>query len=812
MGSQARHALMADYQEPQPDAASSEEQRRAEQAMRDELRSIADELERTAQDRVQKRINVEERWLQDLRQYHGVYEPGVQKDLQKTPKSKLFFALTRAKTNACEARLSDMLFPTDDKNWAIGPTPVPELVAEARRQDALAQGHADNATEARNAGSTDAEQMHLASAQSAGDAAKRIRADMDIATERAKGMEHEIEDQLVECKYAPEAREVIRDGCQVGTGVFKGPIAGSQTRRRWMPSGRIAEPGVEDQLPVLPPERRYMQFNGLLNQPNAAMPQAGADAATPQGGSVASEYKLMESADPRPMAFRVDYWNWFPDPDAARAEDCEGFFERHLLNKKGLRALARQPGFDHEAIRQVLAEEPRETMPAYMTDLRSINQTQIDMVSRRYHVWEYNGPLNKQQIECLAKRFGKEEWLREQGEIDPLQEINVVVWVCQGTVLKFGIHSLDSGDAIYSVFTIEKDVSSIFGVGIPYLMRDSQKALNAAWRMMMDNGGISSGPQVEVDASVMEPVNGDWNVTPWKVWKRREGSNPSAVGIKFHNLDSHQTDLANIVTMSREFVDEETGITQLAAGEQGSHVTDTAQGMTLLMNATNVVFRRMVRNFDDGITTPMLRRFYDWNMQFNPKAEIKGDYNVEARGSSVLLVREITSQNLMALALRFADHPVFGAWTKVGPLYRNLVQTMMIKAAEIVKSDDEYQADMQRLQKAGPQPTPEQVRADTELKVEKLRTDSARELALIARDTKMMELAEKQNITLDQIAAQLQRGQKEIDSKERIMAAETAVEERSAEQARAEGRVPTGSGGYFSEGSRPSSADVARAA
>ena len=46
------------------------------------------------------------------------------------------------------------------------------------------------------------------------------------------------------------------------------------------------------------------------------------------------------------------------------------------------------------------------------------------------------------------------------------------------------------------------------------------------------------------------------------------------------------------------------------------------------------------------ILPPSNCRFYDWNMQYNEKAEIKGDFSIEA-GISALLVREKQQENLM---------------------------------------------------------------------------------------------------------------------------------------------------------------------
>ncbi len=138
--------------------------------------------------------------------------------------------------------------------------------------------------------------------------------------------------------------------------------------------------------------------------------------------------------------------------------------------------------------------------------------------------------------------------------------MHVVIWFCQGEILKFGIHHLDSCAPLYSVFTLEKDESSLFGLSVPYLMKDSQRALNAAWCMMMDNAGLSARPQIEIDPSVVEPVDGQWKMVARKLWKRLASAPPGRPGIITHNIESHQGELQAIVAMAKEFNDEETSI------------------------------------------------------------------------------------------------------------------------------------------------------------------------------------------------------------------------------------------------------------
>ena len=260
--------------------------------------------------------------------------------------------------------------------------------------------------------------------------------------------------------------------------------------------------------------------------------------------------------------------------------------------------------------------------------------------------------------------------------------------------------------------------------------------------------------------------------------------------------------------MSKQFIDDMASMPAIAQGEQGSGVTKTAQGMALLMNSTNVVFRRIVKNFDDDMTTPNIRRFYDWNMQFNPKEEIKGDYDIDARGSSVLLVREMQAQNLMIIATQLSLSPVYGPMLKNRNVLRQLFKAQGIPASEVVLSDDEIDAALAKAaadaqaqaQAAQPQPPPEDDGSAAEIQVEIANMEAGTKIRLAEiqaqieaskRETAMIMLAEKMNMNVDQIEAKLAAIDKQTSSKERIMAAEVAVERANPANG--------GSGGYISQ-------------
>ena len=101
-------------------------------------RGIVGRLERQVRDCVRQRQPIEERWIRNIRQYLGLYDPARLAEFVAADQSTAFVNLTRHKTNSWSARISDLLFPTDNKNWGITATPIPQLSGAAKEAAAAA--------------------------------------------------------------------------------------------------------------------------------------------------------------------------------------------------------------------------------------------------------------------------------------------------------------------------------------------------------------------------------------------------------------------------------------------------------------------------------------------------------------------------------------------------------------------------------------------------------------------------------------------------------------------------------------------------
>ena len=744
-------ALVAVQQE-QPDRFAEARAAISNERLRAAMLAIAGELMSEANRRVGLRNGIEERWIEDLQQYHGRYDVDTERELKDAVRSRLFINMTRPKTNAMGARYKDLLFPTDDRCWAIQPTPVPRMAQAAERAASEAQMLADQAKQAEQAANDNPNPQAEANKQATATAAEtakqtwaKLNADLEEAKRRASLMQEVIEDQLTECNYQAVKRDQIDWAMKIGTGITKGPVTGDLVRKGW-------------QQPV------------------------------DQAGQPTGPHELKMAYGTQPSHRLVDPWGFFPDPDVANIKDGAGVFERHLKNATKLRQLAKLSGFDVDAIRRLLDSKPIGGAPSYIASLRNIREEAQAVAGPLYQVWEYNGPLTPEQMRTLSLAMNNRAAFDVvTGDVDQLAEMQGCVWFCDNEVLKFQLYPLDSGEPMYSVFNLVKDESSIFGYGMPAILRDLQSAFNAAWRGMMDNAGISSGPQIVIDTSTIKPADGDMTIRPRKLWYATKGITKENPPFQVFNIQNNQNELANIITLAARFIDDVSMTPQMAQGDVGSMPKDTPVGTTVLaMNAVNVIFRDGVKNFDDDVTVPDIRRQYDWNMQFGQREDIKGDYDVKATGSSVLLVREIQAQSLMAIALNFGGHPIYGPMLKNYELLGKIFQAHMIPVDEVMLSKEQFETIVaqaaQQQAEAAKAESPEQLRLKAtqlqvaaQIEIANMETATKRFVAEHDRDTAMMQLAAKGNMKLDELQAMLAGKQMEIDHKERSLAVETAV-------------------------------------
>jgi hypothetical protein len=150
-------------------------------------------------------------------------------------------------------------------------------------------------------------------------------------------------------------------------------------------------------------------------------------------------------------------------------------------------------------------------------------------------------------------------------------------------------------------------------------------------------------------------------------------------------------------------------------------------------------------------------------------------------------------------------------------LLKKIFSAYMIPSEEVMLTDDEIDAILaaaaaNSAEAQAAAAAAEQAKQMMELENKKMELQvalanqgnaSKEKIAKMNYDAQMNMTAAKLNMSVQQLEAMLAGKELDMQSKERIFASEVAIEQKNAEEARARGETPGGSGGYVTGGSKP---------
>lgn len=648
-------------------------------------------------------------------------------------RSTVFLNITRPYVDAAAAKIADMLLPTDDRNWGINPTPIPDFIKH-RNNPTPVNGLDGQQMSTESVG---ADGMPVQKPMTFGDLAKQ---EIEEARLRAGRAEKRIEDWLIECQYHAEVRKVIEDTSRLGTGILKGPH------------------------PVLRRKKKITNVDGVVK--------------------VEVKETLM------PDSRRIDPWNFYPDPSCGECIHNGNYtFERDEITGKQLRELKNIPGYESSQIDKVLQEGPGKKL------VQRFGRNEASNDREKYEIWYYYGEVDTGDLKSVNKKIGD-----DNGE-----KISAIVTMVNDCVIKGALNPLDSGEFPYDVMVWQRRTNNWTGIGVGRHIRTPQRMLNAATRNMMDNAGLSAGPQIIMRRNAVIPANGNWEITPRKLWYVNEDSGSGNVSDAMGSIvfPTLQAELMSIIQYAQKMAEDVTGLPMLMQGQQGL-APETVGGMQMLFNNASTVLRRIARTFDDSITEPHIRRYYEWLMLYGEDEEEKGDFSIDARGSTALVERDVQNQALLQMSNFIAD-PEFGVDKR--KWFMEMVKTQRLDPAKFTYSDEQMQANAENAAKQPPPPDPRVISAESSIKVAQIRAESdnsketiqsqtdmqelefrretmamdnqaRREELAINREIKIMELAQAQNMSIAQIKAQLADTAIKERSKKELQAAEIIVKQQ----------------------------------
>ncbi|MFA5752852.1 MAG: hypothetical protein WC910_07285 [Bacteroidales bacterium] len=436
----------------------------------------------------------EQQWLEDLRAYKGLYDPDV---VISKNASKVYPKLTRSKVNIVLSRLHEMLFPENDKNFEIKPTPEPKIAPEIAKKiiDGLLQQklmETQMAMQQKQTGTMPGQPIPV-TPLTPEDVRLAIKAFTDATCEN---MSRVIDDQLFEMDYPEETKKVLKSGLLYGTGIMKGPMINKRTKHKWQPN-------------------------------------------------MAGDYVEASESEDVPFFEAIRIWDWYPDMTITELSMIEGSFERHLMSKHDIRELIDREDYYGDIIKKFLTEHPNgnyvpknweiqlqiiemEAGARYTATTTSYVNTQDTsratnrQIGKKYEVLEYWGYIDGSDLEACGVEVP-----------DPTLEYAANVWMIGKTIIKATL--FEGALNRYKIFYYEKDETSLYGEGLARVMRHSQIAVASSARMILDNGACVSGDTIVFrnHHSLDRPSE----ITVRQLWETKHKHNSGLRRMKLRSVD-----------------------------------------------------------------------------------------------------------------------------------------------------------------------------------------------------------------------------------------------------------------------------------
>lgn len=621
--------------------------------------------------------DVEKRWRRNAQLYFGERTESTgefENTLRNGPparkaadgnRSRVVINIVRPKVDQAVARMCEILFPVDDRNWGLKPTPLPDLADMVGNETPTVDPATGQPT-----------------GLTANDEARIV---MEAAKQAAEAMERSIDDSLTECKYNGECRKGVEDGVRLGTMILYGPFPARQTSKAWIPQ---------------PDGTQVMQINEAIV----------------------------------PASMRLDPWDTFFDPSCGNDHQRgRGFFFRRNVTRKELRQLVGLPGFDADCIREVLRQQPHRVRVAEGRVLRDT------IKEDSYEMWTYHGEIEPDEMEMLSSRTG-----------DPLTDVSFGVLVIVNDKIVGAMSSWVPDQTLpVDVWNWRKSDDSPFGYGLPDELEHQQRVVNAAWRQVMDNGRTSLGGQIVMKKGLVIPQNNSWEITPNKIWLAKEDLADVRQAFSVFEFNSHLQELLSIAQAAMQFADMEASMPQILGGNQGS-APETVGGMVMLYNNANAVLRQRVKLYDDAITRPHIGRYYDWKMANDPDPKIKGDYEIDARGSTALIERDIQNQALLNLA-NITNNPRYTPHLKEREELKAILKAFKVNPEELLKPEDVVAQEQQAMAEQGAPQDPRIAVAEMNLQAKQMDIEARREALQLESQMAQADMQTKQQNTAYQI-------------------------------------------------------------
>jgi len=400
----------------------------------------------------------------------------------------------------------------------------------------------------------------------------------------------------------------------------------------------------------------------------------------------------------------------YPDPEAREVCDGLGVFWTTLESPHTVAAWASDKRYSN--IAEALVNKGSN---------EDIGSARTQQLRGNVEYWHKNDRIK------VARFFGKvpasamkgvtDEEADELGmDDDEAQEdngpmVDVVVIMAGGVVVKVDESPYGQAPTLRCVY--EDVPHEIWGIGVAENNATPQKITNAAFRLFMEGKGMSLLGTASVDRSKFLATE-DFKKFPGKVYQMKPGLSPEERQTAIlHQIEPDITGgWMDVIRMSEQFSDDDTGITKYTQGDDSSNLNKTASGISMIMSASSLPMKEVIQNIDELWIEPMVESLIEWNLKYLDVETVKkihGDeaadvwrqikefgkhsfMDWQATGTSSFMQKEILTNKLRAFADFAMSNPVTAPLIDARELLNQTWDVMEIgRESPILKEEGEQE-------------------------------------------------------------------------------------------------------------------------
>lgn len=587
-----------------------------------------------------------EQLMKSLRAFNGQYDPDLLQKIREFGGSEAYVRIAAGKCRAMTATLRDVYNPGLDV-IKVRPTPEPEMPQELTQHIATLLQHEVQAAE--RAGVQVDPGAVIARGNMLRTAAER--AVRNKAKDQARHNERKLKDLLIEGGFGKALQQLLIDLPIYDFAVLKGPIVRMRERVKLV----NGQP-VRTFQPALEWER-------------------------------VSPFDLV----------------WTPGASDIRdADTCERVrFSRARLNQ-----YMDAPGYITQAIRNALDDYSKglhEWFDAYDTEraFEEKKESPHQNVSELLDGLLYHGSIQGRQL--------LEYGIPESMIADPSRDYRAVVWIVGRWVIKVSLNANPNRAAPYYVTSYEKVPGAISGNGLMSLLSDIASVSNAVIRALVNNLSISSGPQVVIDDSRLDPDEND-DIYPWKRWHVSGDPFSTTVNarepVSFFQPQSNAQELLTVYESLYRMADEISGLPRYMAGSGSvGGAGRTASGLAMLMTNASKILKNVASNVDTDIIEPAVQDLNTMLLTVMSDPSLLSDSIVQVTGAATaerVETERVRRLEFLQQTLNPLDAQIMGMEGR-SSLLREVADTLGMDKDSLIPDPDTLQARAAQIENGMPQ-------------------------------------------------------------------------------------------------------------